>query len=277
MEEKKEMRLGPLGHDIYDSVTEIVNQIIENADDIVSANCDIPEGYVHIPRNSTEDKNNHFNESKDFSDKIKWGLSAALPAALTALASVFSAPTAVVVVLSGAGGVAGSFIQNTANSDDVRLKDLELKEVNLDELTADDIRIYLSVDEKKKQALVDESQRKINALCSEVSAYEMKMNEKHDIALDKAFGEWVQNFLIYADSHPDDRKLGLMRDELITRLARMKIHVYDEVKLREDGKPDVPIQDYLIDSREREEDNYEKVIRPAVYSDQSILARGEII
>lgn len=36
------MRLGSLGHDIYDSVMEIVNLIIENADSVVSANCDIP-------------------------------------------------------------------------------------------------------------------------------------------------------------------------------------------------------------------------------------------
>ena len=43
------------------------------------------------------------------------------------------------------------------------------------------------------QDLVEELQRKINALCSEVSTYEMKVNEKHDIALYKAFGEWVQN------------------------------------------------------------------------------------
>lgn len=273
MDERRELKLGSLGRDVSEAVSEIVTQVIENADTLVNVRCDVPKGYVRIP--DSAHKNAHLSEPRDLSDKVKLGLSAALPAGLTALASAFSAPTAVVVILSGAGGIAGSFIQNTINADNMRISDLKLQELNLNELTAQDIAVRLKVDENKKQDLEKKVQKKINSLCLEIAEYETKANEKHDIAVDKAFGEWVQNFLVYADSNPDNRKLQLMRDELINRLARMKIHVYDEVVLDENGRPDIPIQDYLIDSREGED--YQKVLRPAVYSDRSILARGEIV
>lgn len=273
MEGKKELQLGSFGHDVLDEVNGIVTQVLEKADTIVSAECDIPEGYVRIPDKFPE-KEMRLRESTDRTDKVKMALSAVLPAGLTALASAFNAPAAVVVILSGAGGVAGSFIQNTADVHSMRMSDLDLQELNLDQLTVSDIRVRTVVDEQKKQDLKDAAQGKIDLLCSEIVEYETKMNDRHDIAVDKTFGEWVQGFLMYADSRPDDRRLQLMRDELINRLARMKIHVYDEIVLDKDGRPNVPIQDYLIDSREGE--GYEKLLKPAVYSDRSLLARGEI-
>ena len=274
MVEEKNLQLGHLGRDISDTVNTIVDQILSSSDAIVSAECEIPDGFVKIPDKSAG-KDLQIHRSRGTCEKVGAALSAALPAGLAALALAFNAPSAVVVILTGTGGVAGSFIQHTTNAGRMQLDDLNLQQLELFRLTPGDVKVRLTVDEEKKQALEADAKRKIDSLCAEIAEYEKKVSETHDIAVDKAFGEWAQSFLMYADSHPEDRKLQLMRDELVNRLARMRIHVYDEVTLNEEGKPDVPIQDYLIDSRESEQ--YKKVLRPAIYSDRSILARGEIV
>lgn len=272
MSENKEFRMGSFGRDISDAVSDIVNQVMEHADSIVSVSCDIPDGFFKISDQSNQDRE-RFEKVVDTT--VRALLSATIPAVLAASSMAANAPAAAVVVLSGAGGLAVDFIQNTRNKGNISLNDLEFQGVDLIRLNKDDIDIHLRIDDKKKEELRSDAKRRIDALCVEIAEYEKKVKDVHDIAVDKAFGEWVQNFLIYADAHPDDRKLQLLRDELINRLASMRIRVYDELRLNDEGKPDVPIQDYLIDSRKS--DDYERVTRPAVYSNRAILARGEVV
>ena len=127
---------------------------------------------------------------------------------------------------------------------------------------------------EKKEKVLEETKKQIDSLCSEIAGIEQRLNDTLDVRINKEFGQWVQNFLLYAAAHEDDRSLQNLRDSLIVLLANMHIQVYDEVQLNEKGKPDVPKQGYLIDSRKGDE--YTRVVKPAVYSDKSILVRGEI-
>ncbi|HHW00202.1 MAG TPA: hypothetical protein GXX36_11670 [Clostridiaceae bacterium] len=265
------MKIGPFARDLAERITQIKNQLIEQADSIIDVRCTVPDGYVEIP-NEQPQNDLRLNEIKETAiDSI---LSGALPAGLATLAITFHAPAAVVVLLSGAGGVAAGFIQNTRKADQLSFSDLNLEKLNLQMLTSQDIDFEVSVNSQKKQELSEQVQKKIDSLCIEIAELEHRLEDIHDVALDKAFGRWVQNFLMYAKCHQEDRKLQNLRDDLINHLANMHIHVYDEVYLNDDGLPDVPIQDFLFDGREGDE--YTQVTRPAVYSDKSILARGEI-
>ena len=53
------------------------------------------------------------------------------------------------------------------------------------------------------------------------------------------------------------------------------MHVYDVVVLKEDGTPDVPKPDYLVDNSP-DRKTYTRVSRAAIFSDKMVLARGEI-
>jgi len=264
---------GPLTQEISDAVNRIIIAAYENAVSAVVPSCTVPEGYVKIP-DAVPDMKSDKTNPVDVEDIIKMALSAALPAGLAALVLALHAPAAAVAVMSGAGGVAGSFIQKAGNSQNLRLADPELQELNSEKLTADDIAVSLSVDPKKKKALIQESLNNLAKLYTEIASYEDKISKMHDISLDRSFGEWIQNFIMYVKRNPEDRKLQRMKDELIDRLEDMRIHVYDEVVLNDAGMPDVPIRDYLLDNHKGS--TYEKVVRPAVYSDKALLARGVI-
>ena len=132
----------------------------------------------------------------------------------------------------------------------------------------------LKINTDQRDLLLERAKGDIDRLCADISLFEKRNKEKHDIQIDRNFGEWAQEFLMYADANPNDRQLQFLRDQFVARLAQMKIHVYDEVVLNSEGEPNTPHPDYLIDSREGE--SYEKVIRPAIYSDRSLLARGKI-
>lgn len=95
----------------------------------------------------------------------------------------------------------------------------------------------------------------------------------YDVTMDRRFGEWVQSFLMRTRD-TQDRAMARLHDSLLDRLDSMRIHVYEELTLNSSGEPDVPFEDYLIDAREGEE--YHEVLRPAVYSDRSLLARGKV-
>ncbi len=275
MENDSVKNYGPVTQDVYNAVLKIINAAYDSSGLIVEPSCIIPDGYVKIPTGApTPIKRTH--DSNDVADKIKTALCSVLPAGLTALGLAFNAPVVVIVAISAAGGVAGSFIQKTSNNQDMIFSNLKLQNVDLEKLTADKIQVKLTENEEKKQELLSTSVLNLDTICAELSAYEKRMADRHDIERDKNFGEWIQKFLMYAANNEQDRKLQNMRDELISHLALMKIHVYDEVQLREDGKPDIPIQDYLYDKRVGKDDEYSKVSRPAVYSDRAILARGEI-
>ena len=137
------------------------------------------------------------------------------------------------------------------------------------------LSLKLVTDENKIQNILDEARQSSAQLCQQISDFEDTARARHDIALDRKFGEWAQRLLIHCDKHPDDRNLQRLRNELIAVLAGMRIHVYDCVVLKEDGTPDVPLPDYLIDNSP-DRKTYTRVSRPAIYSDETVLARGEI-
>lgn len=276
MENDSVKDFGPITRDIYNAVSEIINSAYEQSISIIDSNCSIPDGYVKIPSKMPKRRKLPSNTT-EVSDKVKDALCAVLPAGLSALGLAFDAPAVAVIVMTGAGGIASSFIQKTGRSRDMDLSDLHLDNIDLEKLTQEKIDITIKINQNRKQKLLTDSNKKLQKVCSEISAYEEKNNKKHDIEIDKEFGEWVQQFLMYTEDNQDDRKLQNIRNVLIHCLSSMNIHVYDEVQLREDGKPDVPIQDYLYDKRENHEAEYKEVSRPAVYSDCALLARGEIL
>ena len=258
-------KLSPLSTDLYEGFEKIIKNVYENAASIVSPEYKIPDGYYKISDNKS--KENEKSGSK--TDIMQSALQTALPAALTALALAIKAPSIAVVVLSGTGGIVGSFIQKIYPN-----AESELDRVEFESLTKNDIDVDLKIDNQKKTEMLNESLADVKMLCQEISEFEEEMKQRHDVSVNREFGEWVQNFFMYAKNHPDDRKLQLMKEALMDRLAEMKIYVYDEVVLDEDGHPAIPNSDYLIDRNDGAP--YKFVNKPAVYSDRALLARGEI-
>lgn len=276
MENNSRKDYGSITCDIYRAVSEIIASTCEHSISIAEVKCIVPDGFVKIPSTVPKSKQLTSNTT-DISDKIKDAFCAALPAALSALGLVFNAPTVAVVFMTGAGGVASSFIQRIGESKDITLSELHLENIDLEKLTADKISVKININQDRKQEILAEANRKLEKVCSEISVYEEKNNSKHDVELNQEFGEWVQKFLMYVDNNQDDRKLYNLRNALINCLASMNIHVYDEVLLRDDGMPDVPIQEYLYDKREDRTAEFKEITRPAVYSNRALLARGEIL
>ena len=156
----------------------------------------------------------------------------------------------------------------------MNLSDLELENLDLERLTKKDIQVELKIDSEKKEERLRASLADANRICREMSDFEEKMMKRSDVEINREFGEWIQEFVVYANKHSDDRKIQMMKESLLDRLTEMRIHVYDTVVLNEEGQPDVPFADYLIDRSNGE--TYTAVRKPAVYSDRALLARGEI-
>ncbi len=254
------VKLGAFGRDVSEAVEEIINHAYEDIESMVHAEPEIPKGYVKLP----EETVTITKKPDTMQDKLCTALAAAIPAALTAAGAALNAPAVAVVLLAGGGGAAGAFIQ----------KSNKAVPVNLESLTSGDIPVHIVVDQEKLKNAKQESLKELERLKRRVGSFETKHNEMHDIAMDRGFGEWAQQFLVYAAKNPEDRELQALMGSFMQRLSAMGLQVYDEVRLKEDGTPDIPIQHYLIDSKENGE--YTEVVRPAIYSDKSLLARGEI-
>lgn len=254
------VKLGAFGRDVSEAVEEIINHAYEDIASLVCAELTIPKGYVKLP-----DETETVTKKPDtIQEKLCTALAAAIPAATAATGVALNAPAAAVVLLAGGGGVAGAFIQRSNKA----------APVDLEPLTSDDIPVHIAVDREKLKKAKQESLKELERLKLRVGSFEAKHNEMHDMSMDRGFGEWAQEFLVYAAKNPEDFALQALMGRFMQRLSAMGLQVYDEVRLKEDGTPDVPIQHYLIDSKEGAE--YTEVVRPAIYSDKSLLARGEI-
>lgn len=257
------IKLGAFGRDVSESVSEIIDYAYENAVQAVHAKLTVPKGYVRIPDEAAAfDK-----ESDTVQDKLYATLPAAIPAAMTAVGVALNAPAVAIVLLAGGGGIAEAFIQNTQ-------KNGSTVPIDLEPLRKEDVSVCTIVNHEELEAAKQESFKALEILKRKISGFETKVAGVHDIALDRRFGEWVQQFILYAAGRVDDQETQSLLGMLMPRLAAMGIQVYDDVRLNDDGMPDVPIQDYLTDSREGE--MYTEVVRPAIYSDKGILAKGEI-
>lgn len=191
-------------------------------------------------------------------------LKTAIPAVLAAIGVGLQVHPALIVLLAGGGGAIGAQLKKS--SDGV------MQEVPVVEL--ENIKAEVVWDEEKLQATRNAAAQKLEALAQSINAYEKASSEIVDVGVDRGFGEWVQQFLMYCEKNGDDPQLQMLRNVLISRLACMKIKVFDALELNEEGKPDVPLQDYLMDRRQTEA--YSEVTVPAVYSDKALLARGEV-
>lgn len=253
-------KLGAFGRDVSEAVEEIINHAYEDIESVVHAELTIPKGYVKLPDETVTIT----KKTNTMQDKLCTALAAAIPAAMTAVGAALNAPAVAVVLLAGGGGTTGAFIQ----------KSNKATPVELEPLTHENISAHIIVNQEKLKNAKQESLKKLERLKLRVGNFEAKHNEMHDISLDRGFGEWAQQFLVYAAKNPEDYELQALMGRFMQRLSAMGLQVYDEVRLKEDGTPDVPIQHYLIDSKKGEE--YTEVVRPAIYSDKSLLARGEI-
>ena len=193
------------------------------------------------------------------------------PMVLTCIGILFDLSGILVTFLSGFGGIVALLMNRNQNSISHQHKTMQQLNKTLESDSESVPMISLSEHENILKSAND----KIRELENRLSGYsEPKENHAYDVATDRRLGGWVQQFLIYVSKNSDNRRLYNLADQLEDVLACMGIRVYDEVRLNEKGEPDVPIRDYLIDSRQGKE--YMRVLRPAVYSDKAVLARGEI-
>jgi len=215
-----------------------------------------------LPKNDKpEDQKKAEKMDRNYMETV---LKTAIPAILAAIGVGLNVHPALIVLLAGSGGAIGAQLKK--NSDGV------IQEVPVVDL--ENIKAEVVWDEEKLQAARNEAARKLELLTKSINEYEKASSEIMDIGVDRGFGEWVQQFLLYCEKNGDDPQLQMLRNVLISRLACMKIKVFDQLELNEEGKPDVPLQDYLMDRRQTEA--YSEVTVPAVYSDKALLARGEV-
>lgn len=270
----KDRLTGVFSNELRDRMYALISKAYSQAAEITDPECAVPEAGANAEKTQTASCPDERNASSP------GGLAACLlPAAVAAVSTCvgggLGAPLYVLVVLSAGGAAIGAavhrIISNRRDGVTRQKTDDQNESVGTPETVPE--KPVSKANSRDKQ--LAQAKKEIDRLCESVAAYEKRNDERFDIGLDREFGDWVQRFLVYTEARPDDLKLQLLRDQLIVRLSRMKIRVYDEVVLNAEGKPDVPYPDYLIDSRTGE--NYEKVTRPVVYSDRSLLARGEIV
>lgn len=268
MDQKKYRNDLDFENDIRKQIDNIVNDIYSNVINLVK-----------IESESSIDKNH----------MVSMGVSASLPGILTSVSLLMGWPVGITVGLAFLGGIGGAVSQipglknknddfSKIKPDESSIKESENETDNKTAMLMSCISSYL----KEKQKEIHILENKVanaelikNDVCHVPQVQETKPVDPdgYDITIDTKFGEWAQRFLMLANKS-EDRAIARLGDELVTRLATMKIKVYDEPILNSEGKPDVPFFDYLIDESNGEE--YTEVVKPVIYSDRSLLARGEI-
>lgn len=189
-----------------------------------------------------------------------------IPGAVCAVCVGAKLPAMASVILTALGGVGGTALAH-------RLDRRRPSEAETETGPTEPLKAVAEVDEAKAAQARRQKDEDLQKIVDHAREFEQSVSEAHDVTLDRKFGEWAQSFLILT-AHSEDRSLLRLRNELLNRLACMKIHVYDELTLNEDGEPDVPYPDYLIDARE--DGQYHELVRPLLYSDKGILARGKV-
>ena len=269
---KKELSF--LGRAVFEKVNDLFDRAFANASESIRVKIEVPKDFVRMPRTQP----GRVKTSKTLgtsSGILNKASSLLLPAGLVFLGNFFEANVAVLAVLAGVGGLVGSFIGKTSSdTSSAETSGDSPENFQAEKLKPEDVKAKVAIDEDKAEKFLAIARREIEKLSEEISDFENAANARHDIAKDRKFGDWVQRFLIFADKHPEDRAIQKLRDNLVEVLATMRIYVYDSVELKEDGTPDVPRADYLIDNSK--DKKYTYVSRPAVYSDELSLARGEI-
>ena len=263
-----------LGRAVFENVNDLFDRAFANASESIRVKIEVPEGFVHMPKTQLG-RVKTSQISGISSDILNKAASFLLPAGLVFLGNFLGANAVVLTILAGVGGVVSTFIGKTSSE----TSSDSSENFQPENLKPEDVKAKVSMDEDKKEKFLAIARQEIEKLSEEISDFENAANARHDIAKDRKFGDWVQRFLIFADKHSEDRAIQKLRDNLVEVLATMRIYVYDNVKLQEEGTPDVYRddyfrEDYLIDNRTGK--TYTRVSRPAVYSNETFLARGEI-
>ena len=134
--------------------------------------------------------------------------------------------------------------------------------------------VHLEIDDASIQAVLEDSQKMLQSLVDYLSSCDEDANIGFDVTKDKAFGEWIQKFVNYANRNENNNTLYALKGEIISKLSTMGITVYDELLTDEHGVLILPDSDYYEDARTGT--GYTKVNRAVVYSRRRLLARGEI-
>lgn len=133
---------------------------------------------------------------------------------------------------------------------------------------------HLEIDDASIQAVLDDSQKMLQALVDYLSSCDEDADLGFDVTKDKAFGEWIQKFVNYVNRNPGNNTLYALKEEMISKLSAMGITVYDELLIDDNGVLILPDPDYYDDARTGTD--FTKVNRAVVYSRRRLLVRGEI-
>lgn len=251
-----EKNAGIFTRQLFELASEAMERAIANGQASVTAKidgADAPQKYAAEPSSSG-------------TGALRAAACGLIPGAVCAVCAGTRLPAMAAVILTALGGVGGTALAH-------RLDRRKPPEAETETEPVEPPKATTEVDEAKAAQARREKDEDLQKLVDHAYAFEQSVSEAHDVTLDRKFGEWAQSFLVHT-AHSEDRSLLRLRDELLNRLACMKIHVYDELTLNEDGEPDVPYPDYLIDARE--DGRYHELVRPLLYSDKGILARGKV-
>ena len=250
---------GILSRQVSVAVSRIIADLIDETMAAAHADCILPECFSAPTQSESESTE---KKSKNF--RLEPAIPAVIPTVLTTIALTLHAHPALIVLLAGGGSLIGTQLF----TDDSKAAQ------NPSAPQIPQIQANIVWDQERLQTARETADRKLEELVQSLNVIEEKYNQVLDVSKDRGFGEWIQQFWVYCDKNPDDPNLQMLRGLLMSRLSCMEIHVYDTPELNENGKPDVPFQDYLIDRRQG--DAYTEVTVPAVYSKKALLARGEI-
>lgn len=302
-----EQELSPLGRKVSDVLKNIVRRAVNSAGETITHQIDVPEDFVKVsePQNFScltenvrdindsqlfygQNSSYYFNQEECYlwsNDETTFIGVRSISQNTRDFIEIFSefikvmneyyaAARVVILLMNDKDEIVKALSQNNS--------DKSLKEFQPKKLQTEDVSVKTLIDEEKKNLTITQYEQEIERLCQEISAFERDWDSaknRYNVATDRSFGEWLQRFLIFAEKNSNDRKIQRLHDDLFAVLAPMGIKVYDDAALKEkrlkaDGTPDVPVKEYLIDNRQGT--SYNRVSRPAIYSDEQILARGEI-
>ena len=254
---------GMLAREVSGIISKIVENVMAETIAAASGKCDL-QGQLIFSKNDVESLTQKQKTEGTEDTYLEIAIKTVIPAVLTAIGVTLHAHPALVILMAGSGGAIGTQLRKKNQNDR-----LDIPEADLSQIQADVVW-----DDEQLKAAKKTAEKKIEELKQSLDVFEKKYSDVSDVGTDRGFGEWVQQFWLYCEKHPEDMQLQMLRGLLLSRLACMGIQIYDSPELNDAGEPDVPFRDYLIDKHQG--DTYTEVSVPVVYSKKALLARGEI-
>lgn len=136
--------------------------------------------------------------------------------------------------------------------------------------------IVIAIDEKALEKTLNDIKNSVEVLMNQIDKLAKPKNIGHDIATDTDFAEWVQKIVSVVQYVEDKQFKILVKGELLSKLAGMGIAVLEEADVSENGEIITPMPNMFVVKKLGRNPKPE-VTLPAVYTKNSILARGEIV